>query len=185
MEELAKEANNPELISELAHERAESTPEKLEDIIDHGKQFKPPGGEPNQLCCDLTAMSQRARQVNGRREDPNSLDSSMTWAMRYPLRFATRARMVPVTELQAGTKGIVACRRHITPRCACWKSARESLYTIPESFGERSPQSWVALRVWEALEEMNWRRGQSTRARDCGKLRATLLQFLSPPTPLD
>lgn len=72
MEELAKEANNPELISELAHERAEATPEELEEI-DHGKQFKPTDGEPNQLCCDLTiAMSQRARQVNGRREDPNS-----------------------------------------------------------------------------------------------------------------
>jgi hypothetical protein len=73
MEELAKETNNPELISELAHERVKATPEELEEIIDHGKQFKLTDGERNQLCCDLAiAMSQRARQVNGRREDPNS-----------------------------------------------------------------------------------------------------------------
>jgi hypothetical protein len=61
--------------------------------------------------------------------------------------------MVP-GELQAETKGIAACRRHTTPQCACWKSARESLYTIRESFGARSPESWAALRVWEALEEI-------------------------------
>jgi hypothetical protein len=37
MEELAKETNNPELISELAQERVESTPEELEEIIDQGR----------------------------------------------------------------------------------------------------------------------------------------------------
>jgi hypothetical protein len=49
------------------------TPEELEEIINHGNQFKLTDGERNQIACDLTiALSQRARQVSGRREDPNS-----------------------------------------------------------------------------------------------------------------
>lgn len=32
--------------------------------------------------------------------------------------------------------------------------ARASLYSTREAFGERSPESWAALRVWEALEEI-------------------------------
>jgi hypothetical protein len=78
--------------------------------------------------------------------------------------------------------------------------------SLSASFTNRSEREitrklWAALRVWEALEEIELyscvvslqvgrhsaqllvvcRRHQSTRARDCRKLRTTLLQFFSPP----
>ena len=98
-------------------------------------------------------MSQRARQINERREDPNSrfihdLGYALTPFGLLPERTWFQ------TELQAETKAIAACRRHLPPDCPCWKEARENLYSVRQSFGEKSPESWAALRVWEALDEI-------------------------------
>jgi hypothetical protein len=139
-------------VDAIIHRKRSATPEELEEIIDHGKQFKLTDGERNQIACDLTiAMSQRARQV--RREDPSSkLIHDLGYALTPFGLLADRAWYQ--NQLQTATKAIAACRRHLPPECPCWKEARENLYSVRQSFGEKSPESWAALSVWEALDEI-------------------------------
>jgi hypothetical protein len=141
-------------VSAIIHRQRSSTPDELQFIIDHAVQFELTDGERNQIACDLTiAMSARARQVSGRREDASAkLIAELGYA-------ETPCGSLPErdwfqTELETGTKAITACQRHLPPQCACWRRTREALYDARLSFGERSPQSWAALRVWEAMEEL-------------------------------
>jgi len=140
-------------VDAIIHRKRSATPEELEFIIAH-EEFKLTDGERNQIACDLTiSMSQLARQVSGRHEDPSGrLIHDLGYAVTPFGLLPDRAWYQ--NQLQAATKAISACRRHLPPQCACWREARASLYSIRESFGERSPESWAALRVWEALEEI-------------------------------
>jgi hypothetical protein len=141
-------------VDQIIHRKRAATPEELQEIIARAKDYKLTDGERNQIACDLTiAMSQRARQMNGRREDPSGkLIHDLGYAQTPFGLLADRAWYQ--NQLQAATKAIAACRRHLPPQCSCWREARASLYSIRESFGERSPESWAALRVWAALEEI-------------------------------
>jgi hypothetical protein len=141
-------------VDAIIQRKRTATPDELQSIIDHGKELKLTPGEKNQLSVDLTcAMSQRARQVEGKREDPSSkLIHDLGYALTPFGLLADRAWFQ--SELQAGTKAIAACRRHLPPECSCWREARENLYNIRASYGEKSPESWAALRVWQALEQI-------------------------------
>jgi hypothetical protein len=141
-------------VDAIIQRKRTTTPDELQFIIDHAKELKLTPGEKNQLSVDLTcAMSQRARQVEGRRDDPNSkLIHDLGYACTPFGLLHERAWFQ--NELQTGTKAIAACRRHLPPECSCWREARENLYNIRASYGEKSPESWAALRVWEALGEI-------------------------------
>jgi hypothetical protein len=54
----------------------------------------------------------------------------------------------------AGARAITACRDHGPPRCSCWRYTRELLHDIRRTYGDRSPEGWAAIRLWEALEEL-------------------------------
>jgi hypothetical protein len=145
--------NRDDVTAIIARKRA-ATPEELQDIISRAKELELTTGEREQIALDLSIFSaQLARQANGKREDPSS-------RLIYYLGYAiTPFGLLPElawyqNELHAGTKAVAACRRHQPPQCSCWRSSRESLYSILESFGQRSPESWAALRIWEALEEI-------------------------------
>jgi hypothetical protein len=141
-------------VDAILHRKRLATAEELQEIIARAKDYKLTDGERNQLGVDLSiCVAQRARQINGRREDPSA---RFILDLGYAL---TPFGLLPErgwfqSELQTATKAIAACRRHLPPQCSCWREARASLYSIRESFGERSPESWAALRVWEALEEI-------------------------------
>ena len=137
----------------IARQRS-ATPEQLAYIIDHAKEFRLTTGERSELALQSTiAAAERARRVPGQRHDPSA-------QFLYDLGYALtpfgllHERAWFERELQSATQAIAACRRHTTPYCSCWKQARENLYDIRASFGERSPESWAALRVWEALAEI-------------------------------
>lgn len=135
----------------LQHKRA-ATAAELEQIIGSAKDYKLTQSEREQLSLALTIQVAQARQSNGRREDPSArLIYDLGYALTPFGLLAERAWFE--RELQAGTKAIAACKRH-SPPCSCWNQARENLYDIRASFGERSPESWAAIRIWEALEEM-------------------------------
>jgi hypothetical protein len=139
-------------VTAIIHGKRSATPEELQEILST-KDLKLSEFERNQISVDFTVtMSQRARQVNGREDPSSKLIHDLGYAVTPFGLLADRAWYQ--TELQAATKAIAACRRHVTPQCACWREARASLYSIRELFGERSPESWAALRVWEALEEI-------------------------------
>jgi hypothetical protein len=83
-------------VTAIIHRKRLATAEELQEIINHGKQFKLTDGERNQLCCDLTiAMSQRACQINERLEDPNSRFIDDLGYAPTPFWLATRAGIVP------------------------------------------------------------------------------------------
>jgi hypothetical protein len=141
-------------VTAIITRKRSSTADELQDIIANAKAYKLTAGEREQLCLDLSIqVAQRARQVNGKREDASArFISDLGYAQTPFGLLAERAWFQ--NELQTGTKAIAACRRHVTPDCSCWREARENLYSIRESFEARSPESWAALRVWEALEEI-------------------------------
>ena len=140
-----------EIDSIIQRKRAASL-EELTHILQHVKGLST--GERNELALQSTiAAAERARRVPGQRHDPSA-------RFIYDLGYALtpfgllHERAWFERELQAATQAIAACRRHTTPYCSCWKQARENLYDIRASFGERSPESWAALRVWETLAEI-------------------------------
>ncbi|MGA7766035.1 MAG: hypothetical protein WCA27_07385 [Candidatus Sulfotelmatobacter sp.] len=131
-----------------------ASPEELEYAITHAKDLILTDGERDQLGCDLSiAVARRAQQVDGRREDPSArLIYELGYAMTPHGLLAERVWFE--RELQNGTKAIAACRRHSPPQCSCWREVRENLYNVRASHGEKSPESFAAWRIWEALEEM-------------------------------
>ena len=141
-------------VNAIIQRKRSATADELQEIISRAKGLKVTTGEREQLALDLTiAISQRTRQANNKREDPSAkLIHDLGYAMTPVGLLADRAWFHD--ELQAGIKAIAACRRHTPPQCSCWKQARENLYSIRASHRERSPESWAALKVWEALEEI-------------------------------
>ncbi len=141
-------------VTEIIARRHTATPEELQFIIDHRKELKLTEGERNQLAVDLTiTMSQKARQLNGRREDENAI------FIREILKLAKTPFGLIQREwferrLQAGAEAIARCRNHHPPRCKCWAEERRILYNAQDVCGEKSPEGWAAMKLYEALEEL-------------------------------
>ncbi|MGD0181624.1 MAG: hypothetical protein ABSC15_17570 [Terriglobales bacterium] len=141
-------------VTEIIARRHTATPEELQFIIDHRKELKLTEGERNQLAVDLTiTMSQKARQLNGRREDENAI------FIREILKLAeTPFGLIQrdwfERRLQAGAEAIARCRNHHPPRCKCWAEERRILYNAQDVCGEKSPEGWAAMKLYEALEEL-------------------------------
>jgi hypothetical protein len=130
-----------------------ASPEELEFIIAHAKEFILTDGQRDQLCCDLTiAAAQRARQGNGRRIDGNSeFISKVLGLVETP--FGLIARSFVDDLLRDGSRNISRCRLHRPPNCACWSAQRALLYQASAN-GEKSPENWAATRIRAALEQL-------------------------------
>jgi hypothetical protein len=129
------------------------TPDELEYIIGHAKEFILTDGQRDQLCCDLTIVAaQRARQGNGRRIDASAeFISKVLGLVETP--FGLIARSFVDELLRDGSKNISRCRLHHPPNCACWSAQRAMLFQASAN-GERSPECWAAKRIRAALEEL-------------------------------
>ncbi len=131
-----------------------ASPEELQYAITHAKDLILTDGERNQLGCDLSiAVAQRARGLDGRRQDANvrfiyGLGYAQTpFGLLYDREWFEQ-------QLKAATKAIVQCRKHTVPHCSCWRDTRESLWHVRSSFPEESPESFAALKIWERCEEI-------------------------------
>jgi hypothetical protein len=130
------------------------TSEELEHIITNAKEYKLTFGEKNQLSVDLTvAIARRARQVNGRQQDPNTRFIVQTLGL-LPTPFGLVDRQFVEAQLQTGAQAITRCRNHRPPKCQCWSGQREILWQAQSAHGERSPEGWAATRIYESLEEL-------------------------------
>ncbi len=98
-------------------------------------------------------MSAKMREAQGVREDPTSLLLRSMGVLETPVGLLYGVERF-VAQLRAGTKAITDCTDHHPPKCSCWRSQRDWLHSTRERFGERSPESYAALRVWNALEEI-------------------------------
>jgi hypothetical protein len=130
-----------------------ASPEELEHVISHSKEFILTDGQRDQLCCDLTiAAAQRSRQGNGRRIDGNAEFISKVLGL-IDTPFGLLARSFVDDLLRDGSRNISRCRLHRPPNCDCWSSQRAMLYQASAN-GERSPEGWAAMRIRAALEEL-------------------------------
>ncbi|MGA8500906.1 MAG: hypothetical protein WB683_05115 [Candidatus Sulfotelmatobacter sp.] len=149
-------------VDAIIQRKRAATPEELQEIL---ACVKLTSGERNQLSVDLTVMmAQRSRRVNSKCEDPSAkLIHELGYAETPFGLLYERAWFQK--EFQTGTKAIAECRSHRPPHCSCWRETRESLWYVRSSFPERSPESLTALRIWEALEELEFatRPERSTR----------------------
>jgi hypothetical protein len=141
-------------VDAIIHRKRTATPEELQEIIDHGAQFKLTDGEKNQIACDLTiAMSQRAREVNRRREDPGARFIHDTLGLTVT-PYGLIEREWYEGQLKAGAEAIKRCRNHRPPRCPCWSEARQLIFDAQSVYGLKSPQAWAATKVYEILDEL-------------------------------
>jgi hypothetical protein len=128
------------------------TPEELEAILANAKDLRLTPGERNQIGCDLSIfIAQRARQTNGRRDDPNAQFSAHVLGL-FETPFGLVERSFVDGLLRDGARNIARCRRHQPPGCECWSSQRAILWQAQSVHGDKSPESWAAVRVRRALE---------------------------------
>jgi hypothetical protein len=85
-------------------------------------------GERNQLGVDLSiVVAQRARQGNGRREDPNAqFIAQVLGYAKTPYGLIERQWIN--AQLRAGSQAIQRCKLHQPPMCPCWSSSRAILW---------------------------------------------------------
>lgn len=149
-------AQKPELtradVDAIIQRTRTTSPEKLQHIIDHAKDYRLTEGARNQLGCDLSIlMAQRARNLNGRRDDPSAQFISQVLGLaETPWGMIERAWIN--NHLRAGSQAIMRCRLHRPPLCSCWSPERVELWQMQAHHGERSPEGFAAARILEALE---------------------------------
>lgn len=51
-------------------------------------------------------------------------------------------------------RAIAACRKHDSERCVCWREAREQLFELRRTAGDKSPLGLAALAVWNTIESL-------------------------------
>lgn len=150
----------------LAYQRS-GTPEELQQILERDREFGLSTWQRNKLGLALSiAVAAKFRQGQGECEDATSPFLRSIGAQETPAGLLFDAKRFPA-ELKRGIEGIMACRRHKPTRCQCWRDSRDRLYAIREHWGERSPEAWGAVRVWEILEDLEVKiGGRSARTAD-------------------
>jgi hypothetical protein len=140
-------------VDAILQRKRSATPEDIEYVISHAKEFILTDGQRDQLCCDLTIVAaQRARQGNKRRVDASAeFIAKILGLIETP--FGLVARSFVDDLLRHGSQNISRCRLHRVPNCACWSAQRALLYQASVS-GERSPEGWAATRIRAALEQL-------------------------------
>jgi hypothetical protein len=146
--------------NELIQRQRVGTPQELEAILAKARDLRLTEGERNQLGVDLSiVVAQRVRQVNGRRDDPNAqFIAQVLGYAETPYGLIERERIVGL--LRDGARNIARCKRHNPPKCECWSAQRVILWQLQSDHAGRSPEGWVAARVYSSLEELEQARSE-------------------------
>jgi hypothetical protein len=130
-----------------------ASPDELQYLIDNGSGYRLTPGERNQLGVDLSIIvAQRARQINGRREDPNAqFIAQVLGYAETPWGLIEREWID--AQLRAGSQAIQRCRSHKPPVCQCWSASRAILWQARAN-GDKTPEGWAAARICAFLEEL-------------------------------
>jgi len=138
---------------------------ELEYIIQNAKQFCLSSWQRNDLGVRLTvALANRAQP-----KPKADFLSNTLHVVQTPVGLLHDCEWVG-REMRAGAMAIRNCRSHRPPRCQCWRTARERLWLIQDTYGGKSPESWAAARLWELFEELE----QASRPERMARLGAAL-----------
>jgi hypothetical protein len=136
----------------LQRQRA-ATSEELQSIISNSKKYKLTQSERDQLSVDLTIQMAQARQGRGRRDDPNARFITQVLNL-VETPFGLIDRFFIEDLIRAGSENIGRCKHHQMPRCDCWSQQRAIIGQVLSIYGERTPETWAAMRVNALLEEV-------------------------------
>lgn len=154
---VAAEAKKVELtktdVNQIIARTRTASPDELQYIIDHAKEFSLTDRERDQLGCDLSIIiAARARQVSGRRDNPSAeFIAKVLGLVETPVGLVSRTWVN--AQLQAGSQAIQRCKNHRPPDCLCWAASRAMLWQARVN-GEKSPEVWAADRIYSFLEEL-------------------------------
>jgi hypothetical protein len=124
---------------------------ELEHIILNAMVYGLTSGELDQIRVALTIQIAQAMQNNGRRDDPNSRFIAQVIGLREtPFGLIDLCFIEDL--LRAASQNIMRCKQHRPPKCECWSAQRAILWQAQNLHGEKSPEGWAALRIYEALE---------------------------------
>lgn len=139
-------------VDEIIQRRRSASPEELEEMLTT-KDLKLTEGERNQISVDLTLLvAQRSRKMNGWREDESAkFISQVLGYAETPHGIIPRSFIADV--LREGAANIQRCRLHRPPLCDCWSAQRAILWGA-RAGGEKTPEGWVARRLFDALEDL-------------------------------
>jgi hypothetical protein len=56
-------------------------------------------------------------------------------------------------QLRAGSQAIQRCKLHRPPVCQCWSASRAILWQARAN-GDKTPEGWVAVRIYSFLEQL-------------------------------
>ena len=150
----AKAATKEELtradVDAILQRKRGATPEELEYVIAHSKEFSLSDGQRDQVCCDLTITAAlRSRQVNGRRVNPSAeFIAKVLGYAETPHGLIDREWIGGL--LRAGAQSIARCKNHQPPKCQCWSASRAILWQARAN-GENTPQAWAAGHIYDFL----------------------------------
>lgn len=140
-------------VDAIIERRRVASPEDLQYIIDNAKSLHLAEGARNQIGCDLSIlMAQRARNMNGRRDNPSAeFIAKVLGYSSTPHGLVERDWVNRL--LRAGAEAIARCRNHRPPNCQCWSASRVALWQA-QANGEKTPEAWCATSIYAFLEDL-------------------------------
>jgi hypothetical protein len=144
---------SPDDVSAILQRKSSASADQLQQILTDTKKYRLSQGEHDQLSLDLTIAIAQARLNNGKPDDPNArFIAQVLGLLDTPFGLIERSFVDDL--LRAGSQNIAQCKRHQPPKCQCWSAQRAILWQSQSSNGEKSPEGWAAIRIYEALEEL-------------------------------
>jgi hypothetical protein len=173
-------------VDQIIQRRRSASPEGLQEILDT-KDLKLTEGERNQISVDITlAVAQRSRRMNGWREDENAkFISQVLGYAETPHGLVERSFIADI--LREGAANIQRCRLHRPPLCDCWSAQRAILWEA-RAGGEKTPEGWVARRLFDALQDLETSSRPEQQAQSIDTGLTTISPYSNPcrwPTRTD
>jgi hypothetical protein len=135
-------------VQDILKRQRSATVEELAFILENWKKFSLTLRQRNDLSLRMTiTLASRGRPNNPNAELYRQLDIAET-----PVGLLHHASWYE-RELRTGAQAIVSCKLHLPPRCQCWRVSRERLWAVQDKYGERSPETWAATKLYEQFEE--------------------------------
>ena len=137
--------------------------EELQQIISREKEFSLTNTQRDQVAIDLTiVMAHRSRQANGPSDNPT--DEFIAKVLGYSeTPYGLIEREWVNAQLRAGSQAIQFCKYHRPPECRCWAAIRVILWQAI-AHGEKTPEAWAALHIYDFLAEFEFAFGPKAGA---------------------
>jgi len=137
-------------VQAILQNRRGASPAELEHILSRAKFYRLNSRDKNEISVRLTvALASRGRP----QPHPNADLFTILDLVETPAGLLHHRSWFD-RELRQGAQQIAACTRHSPPRCQCWREARERLWYVQDVYGAKSPEAWMATKMFTLYEEM-------------------------------